>query len=86
MIFSRKVWIYILKSKNKSFDKFKEWKVLVKIQTSRNVKNLITDNGLKFCSKEFNQFCKKHGIKKHRTTRGTPQQNELAERMNRTIM
>ena len=35
---------------------------------------------------EFNQFCLDHGIDRHRTVRMTPQQNGVAERMNRTLL
>ena len=45
-----------------------------------------TDNGLEFCSTEFDNFCKSEGIIRHRTTVGTPQQNGVAERMNRTLL
>lgn len=38
--FSMKVWIYILKNKNESFAKFKEWKAVVETQTSRKVKKI----------------------------------------------
>lgn len=84
--FSRKVWIYILKNKSESFAKFKEWKALVETQTGRKIKRFRTDNGLEFCSEEFDKFCKENGIARHKTVRGTPQQNGLAERMNRTVM
>ncbi|KAL6334097.1 hypothetical protein AAG906_004528 [Vitis piasezkii] len=40
-------------------------------------------NGLEFLSNDFNSFCQKEGIATHRTIRYTPQQNGLAERMNR---
>ncbi|RDX92512.1 hypothetical protein CR513_25348, partial [Mucuna pruriens] len=35
--------------------------------------------------KQFNKFCKKLGIKRRKTIIGTPQHNDLAKRMNRTI-
>ncbi|KAG8473176.1 hypothetical protein CXB51_035117 [Gossypium anomalum] len=44
------------------------------------------DNGLEFCSNEFNRLCKSEGIVKHLTVRHTPQQNGVAEQMNITIM
>jgi len=47
---------------------------------------LRTDNGLEFVSEQFNEFCRKRGIKRHRTVAYTPQQNGLAERMNRTLL
>ncbi|KAH9684612.1 DNA (cytosine-5)-methyltransferase 1B [Citrus sinensis] len=50
------------------------------------IKRLRSDNGLEYCSKEFEDFCKSKGIARHRTVTYTPQQNGLAERMNRTII
>lgn len=50
------------------------------------IKRLRIDNGLEFCADEFNQFCKNAGIARHHTVRKTPQQNGLAESMNKTIM
>ncbi|GKC23544.1 retrotransposon protein, putative, ty1-copia subclass [Tanacetum coccineum] len=84
--YSRRVWVYILRFKHKAFGKFKEWKQLVKNQTGRIVKKLRTDNGLEFCNQEFEQLCIESGIARHLTVTGTPQQNGLAERMNRTLM
>ncbi|GJS34884.1 retrovirus-related pol polyprotein from transposon TNT 1-94 [Tanacetum coccineum] len=73
--------------KNKtSFGKFKEWKQLVENQTGRTVKKLMTDNGLEFYNREFEQLCIESGIDRHLTVVGTPQQNGVAERMNRTLM
>ncbi|GJT63916.1 retrotransposon protein, putative, ty1-copia subclass [Tanacetum coccineum] len=50
------------------------------------MKKLRTDNGLEFCNQEFNNLCKESGIARHLTVAGTPQQNGLAERMNRTLL
>ena len=44
------------------------------------------DNGLEFCSSEFDDFFKDQGIARHRTVRNTPQQNGVAERMNQTLL
>lgn len=84
--FSRRVWVIILKGKYEAFEKFKEWKTLVEVQTERKVKKLRADNGLEFCNGPFNQFCKENGIARHLTIPGTPQQNGLVERMNRTLL
>ncbi|KAG8479421.1 hypothetical protein CXB51_029920 [Gossypium anomalum] len=48
--------------------------------------SLSDDNGLEFCSDEFNRLCKSEGIMRHLTARHTPQQNDIAERINRMIM
>ena len=59
---------------------------MIEKQTGRKVKRLRTDNGLEFCSEEFESFCKNEGIVRHKTTVGTPQQNGLVERFNRTLL
>nr|GEV27032.1 retrovirus-related Pol polyprotein from transposon TNT 1-94 [Tanacetum cinerariifolium] len=72
--------------KHKAFGKFKEWKQLVKNQTGRMVKKLRTNNDLEFCNQEFEQLCIESEIARHLTVAEMPQQNGLAERMNRTLM
>ena len=84
--FSRRVWVYILRTKDQVFGKFKDWKALVENQTGKKVKKLRTDNGLEYCNKMFDDFCASEGIARHRTVRMTPQQNRLAERMNMNLM
>ncbi|GKE59148.1 retrovirus-related pol polyprotein from transposon TNT 1-94, partial [Tanacetum coccineum] len=72
--------------KHEAFGKFKEWKQLVENQTRRTVKKLRTDNGLEFCNRKFEQLCIESGIARNLIVVGMPQQNGLAERMNRTLM
>nr|GEX18967.1 retrovirus-related Pol polyprotein from transposon TNT 1-94 [Tanacetum cinerariifolium] len=55
-------------------------------QTGRKVKKLRTYNGLEFCKREFEKLCIESGIARHLTVVGMPQQNGVAERMNRTLM
>lgn len=83
---TRKVWLFFLKTKDETFERFCEWKELVENQTGKKVKCLRTDNGLEFCNTKFDAYCKKHGIDRNRTCAYTPQQNGVAERMNRTVM
>ncbi|KAE8685445.1 hypothetical protein F3Y22_tig00111098pilonHSYRG00167 [Hibiscus syriacus] len=82
--FSRKVWVYFLKQKYEVFEKFKLWKAEVENQTGRKIKCLRSDNGTEYTDSQFLQFCKEHGIQRHFTVRKTPQQNGVAERMNRS--
>lgn len=84
--YTRKVWLYFLKFKDEAFQSFVVWKKMVETQSERKVKVLRTDNGLEFCNKLFDGFCKENGIVRHRTCTYTPQQNGVAERLNRTIM
>ena len=84
--YSRRVFPYFLKYKSDAFDAFKAWKVMVEKQTERKVKILRIDNGMEFCSYKFNIFYRKEGIVRYHTIPHTPQQNSVAERMNRTII
>jgi len=84
--FLRNTWIYFLTKKSEVFDRFKEFKALVENQIEKKTKVLRTDNSGEFCNKEFKEFCKKCGIAWQKTTPYTPQQNGVAERMNKTLM
>ena len=70
--FSCKVWVFFLKHKIDVLSTFKDWKTMIEKQTGRQVKFLHTNNGLEFCSDEFNTLCKKEGIVRYRTIRHTP--------------
>ena len=84
--YSKMVWVYPLKSKDQAYESFKNWKMLIETHTNRKVKALRTDNGLEFCNKRFDELCARSGIMRHRTVSYTPQQNGLAERMNKTLI
>jgi transposase InsO family protein len=77
---------FFIRKKFEVFDMFKEFKALVENQTEKQIKVLRTDNGGEFCGNEFEEFIKKCGIERQKTTPYTPQQNGVAERMNRTLM
>jgi transposase InsO family protein len=83
--YSRKCWIYFLKAKSDTFDKFKEYKAFIEKQTGKHIRTLKTDNGGEFESLQFEDFCKETGIKRQLTVPYNPQQNGVAERKNRTI-
>jgi transposase InsO family protein len=84
--YSRKTWVYFLKSKDEVLGKFKEFKALVENLSERKIKKLRSDNGGEYTSNEFGSFCRDVGIKRELTTPYNPQQNGVAERKNRTIM
>jgi hypothetical protein len=51
--YSHKTWVYLLKSKDEVFSKFKEFKALIDNLSERNIKILRLDNGGEYTSKEF---------------------------------
>jgi transposase InsO family protein len=84
--YSRKTWVYFFKSKDEVFSKFKEFKALIENLFERKIKILKSDNGGEYTSKEFVNFCKYVWIKRELTTPYNPQQNDVVERKNITIM
>jgi transposase InsO family protein len=59
---------------------------LVDNETEKRLKCLRSDNGGEYCSKDFYFYCSYHGIRREKTIPGTPHENGVSERMNRTIM
>ncbi|XP_062541494.1 uncharacterized protein LOC134209531 [Armigeres subalbatus] len=82
---SRMTFVYFLKSKKDVFEAFKEFKTYSETQTGRKLKCLRTDNGGEYVGKHVVEFLKTHGIRHETTVPHNPEQNGLAERMNRTI-
>jgi len=82
---SKKLWVYVLKTKDQVLEKFKEFHVLVERKLSKNLKRIYTDNGGEYCG-PFDVYYKQHGIAHEKTPPKTPQLNGLAERMNKTLI
>lgn len=68
------------------FDRFKEFHSKVERQTGRKMKCLRTDGGMEYKLKEVQNYLKKRGIVHQTTVPYNPEQNGLAERMNRTLV
>jgi transposase InsO family protein len=62
--FSRKSWIFFMKTKGQVFNRFQEFKALVENQTGKKVRVPRTDNGGEYTSKEFIDFCAGEGIRR----------------------
>jgi transposase InsO family protein len=58
---------------------------MVENETDRKLKCLRSDNGGEYKSDEFVQFCRERGIRREFTAPYNPEQNGIAEQMNRTI-
>lgn len=52
----------------------------------KQTKTIRTDNGTEYTSHKFENYLRNHGIQHELTVPYTPQQNGIAERMNRTII
>jgi hypothetical protein len=76
--YSRKTWLYLLKTKDEVFNKFQEFKVEIENLTNNKIKTLRTDNGGDYTSKEFVAFCKSAGIRRELTIPHNPQHNGVS--------
>jgi hypothetical protein len=84
--FSRKTWIFFMKTKDEVFSRFQEFRAQVENQTGKKIKVLRSDNGGEYTSNDFKDFCKEAGIKRELTVSYNPQQNGVVERKNRSII
>ncbi|CAH2207998.1 jg14140, partial [Pararge aegeria aegeria] len=58
----------------------------VENQTKRAIKVIRSENGLKYCSKEFKHYPNSAGIIHQKSNPYTPEQNGLCERFNCTVV
>ncbi len=96
--YSRYATVFFLKSKSEVLSKFVEYLNGVENQTHHKIKKLNildnatqvkmirSDNGGEYTSRDFAKYCADKGILHEFTTPYTPEQNGVAERLNRTIM
>lgn len=84
--FSRKVTTYPLKEKRDVFKFFTSYQNRVERFLNTKVISVRTDQGLEFCSNEFEQLFDKLGIRGERTNTYTPEQNGVSERFNYTAV
>ena len=82
---SKKVWVYFLKNESDVFETFKKWKAMVETEIGLKIKCLRSDNGGEYIDGGFSEYCATQGIRMKKTIPRTPQQNGVAERMNRTL-
>lgn len=84
--YSRYGYIYLLRHKSECFDKFKTYKAEVEKRLGKSIKSLRSDRGGEYLSNEFLDYLSESGITSQLTTPGTPQQNGVSERRNRTLL
>ncbi|XP_012155337.1 uncharacterized protein LOC105664634 [Ceratitis capitata] len=68
------------------FSETEEFSKCFERQKGQKMICLQSDNGREYCNNDFNQYLADHGILKRLSVPRTPEQNGLAERMNRTLM
>lgn len=83
---TRYTWVYTLRSKDEVYEKFREWKAMTELSTGAKLKCIRTDNGGEYTSNEFKTYLKTEGVCHELTIPKNPEQNGVAERINRTLI
>ncbi|KAL9239091.1 hypothetical protein vseg_013443 [Gypsophila vaccaria] len=83
---SRYGYVYLMKHKSESFEKFKEFQNKVENQLDRKIKALRSDRGGEYISNEFDQHLKDCGSVSQLTPPGTPQLSGVSEQRNQTLL
>ena len=81
---TKKMWVYAIKYKDDVLGIFKYFYAKVERKSGKPLKCIRTDNGGEYIG-EFQEYCKSHDIRHEQTESGTPQHNDVVERMNWTI-
>jgi transposase InsO family protein len=83
---SRHTTVYTIKERSHALDCFKRYKQMSEKRTGKVIKILRSDNGAEYCSNAFRDYLNQNGIKRELNVEYSPQQNGVAERMNRTLL
>uniref|UniRef100_A0A2N9F3Y6 Retrovirus-related Pol polyprotein from transposon TNT 1-94 n=1 Tax=Fagus sylvatica TaxID=28930 RepID=A0A2N9F3Y6_FAGSY len=93
--YSRYMYLYMLYNKNEALDAFKIFKAEVEKQCGKQIKIVRSDRGGEYYGRytedgqapgPFAKFLQEHGIVAQYTMPGSPDQNGVAERRNRTLL
>ncbi|GKE36778.1 putative ribonuclease H-like domain-containing protein [Tanacetum coccineum] len=84
--YSRFCWVFFLAKKDETSDILKTFVRQIENQLNQKVKIIRSDNGTEFKNRVMLEFCGEKGIKQEFSNARTPQQNGVAERMNRTLI
>ncbi|WCJ31560.1 Transposon Ty2-LR1 Gag-Pol polyprotein [Euphorbia peplus] len=84
--YSRFGYVYLMRHKSETLQKFKDFKNEVENQLGKKIKALRSDRGGEYLSQEFDEFLSECGIVSQLTPPGTPQWNGVSERRNRTLL
>ena len=84
--YTRMCWVYLLKNKSDAFQTFNNFHKWIENDAQSHIGSICIDNGKYYTLNEFENYLRQHGIKHQTIVPYNPQQNGVAERMNRKIL
>jgi transposase InsO family protein len=83
---SRYMWVVVLSSKGEAADAIRRVQATSEAECGRKLRMLRTDNGSEFTVAEFASYCADEGVQRHYSVSYNPQQNDIVERRNQTVV
>ncbi|GJT23466.1 retrovirus-related pol polyprotein from transposon TNT 1-94 [Tanacetum coccineum] len=82
----RYTWTLFLRSKDETQEVLKDFLTMIQRNLQAPVTSVRTDRGTEFLNTTLNAFFKEEGIEHQTSTPRTPEQNDVVERRNRTLV
>jgi transposase InsO family protein len=83
---SRCMWVVVLGSKGEVANAIRHAQAAAEAECGRKLRVLRTDNGGEFTVAEFASYYADEGVQHHYSTSYNPQQNDVVERRNQTVV
>jgi transposase InsO family protein len=83
---SRYMWVVVLGSKGEAADAIRRAQAAVEAECGRKLRVLHTNNGGEITAAEFTSYCTNEGVQRHYSASYSPQQNDVVERRNQTVV
>ncbi|GKC09467.1 retrovirus-related pol polyprotein from transposon TNT 1-94, partial [Tanacetum coccineum] len=84
--FSQFTWVMFLRLKDETPEVVIKFLKQIQVGLNKTVRNIRTDNGIEFVNKDLTDYYECVGIFHQKTVPRTPQQNDVVERQNRTLV
>ncbi|GKD63563.1 retrovirus-related pol polyprotein from transposon TNT 1-94 [Tanacetum coccineum] len=84
--YSRFTWVKFFRSKAETLKVVIKFLKQIQVGLNKTVKNICTDNGTEFVNQDLIDYYERVGIFHQKTVPRTPQQNDVVERRNRTLV
>jgi transposase InsO family protein len=85
--FSRYSWVFFMEGKDEIFSHARDLILWLQTELPKNAMRAIrSDNGTKFKNSQFDSLCSSWGLEHQFSSPYVPQQNDVVERKNRTLV
>nr|GFA92196.1 retrovirus-related Pol polyprotein from transposon TNT 1-94 [Tanacetum cinerariifolium] len=84
--YSRFTWVKFLRSKDEALDFIIKFLKMIQVRLKVPVRRIQTDNGTEFVNQTLREYYEEVGISHETSVARSPQQNDVVERRNRTLI